>query len=347
MNGLATWWGWLAGAASTLAFLAVVLYSLMAWKRWRIKHLLTTAFDPYAVLRPVRSARGQIEDLLITEVNPAASIWFGRDSEHLVGKRLLEVDPEFGVAGLFDVLREATSGTGGVATRSFAYRRSQTDTRWLDIRAIGLGGLVGITWRDMTDMHAVHAKLAAAEEQVRLLAGSARIDELTSLFNRREALKQINALNHRSGGDVAVLWCDVDGFKLVNDTHGHATGDAVLKHLANTLQTSLRSSDDLAARMGGDEVMVVLRGVRSLEDAREVAEKLRRAAAEPIPTNEGPVLITLSIGVTLARPSESADAVIARADNAMYQAKESGGNRVVAIEEEETALPARIDALLP
>ena len=179
------------------------------------------------------------------------------------------------------------------------------------------------------------------------MAGSARIDELTSLFNRREALKQINALNHSSGGDVAVLWCDVDGFKLVNDTHGHATGDAVLKHLANTLQTSLRSSDDLAARMGGDEVMVVLRGVRSLEDAREVAEKLRRAAAEPIPTNEGPVLITLSIGVTLARPSESADAVIARADNAMYQAKESGRNRVVAIAEEETALPARIDALLP
>jgi diguanylate cyclase (GGDEF)-like protein len=79
--------------------------------------------------------------------------------------------------------------------------------------------------------------------------------------------------------------------------------------------------------------LVLLHNVRDLQDAVGVAEKLRGAAAEPIPTAAGPVTITLSIGVVLAQPDEGTDALIARADNAMYEAKKCGRNRVVAIGE--------------
>jgi diguanylate cyclase (GGDEF)-like protein len=89
----------------------------------------------------------------------------------------------------------------------------------------------------------------------------------------------------------------------------------------------------MGARIGGDELLVLLHGVRDLKDATDIAEKLRRAAAEPIPTVAGPITITLSIGVTIARPDERTDALMARADDATYQAKNRGRNQVVAFEE--------------
>jgi diguanylate cyclase (GGDEF)-like protein len=119
----------------------------------------------------------------------------------------------------------------------------------------------------------------------------------------------------------------------VNYTYGHAAGDDVLQALADRIRSCLRSTDDIGARIGGDELLVLLHDVRDLKDAVDVAEKLRRRAAVPIPTPTGPISVTLSIGVTLARPEESTDALIARADDAMYQAKERGRNRVVAIED--------------
>ena len=102
-----------------------------------------------------------------------------------------------------------------------------------------------------------------------------------------------------------------------------------LQTVAERIRGCLRSGDDLAARIGGDELLVVLHGVRDLDDAVAVAEKLRRRTAEPIHTAAGPISVTLSIGVTLAHPSESTDALLARADAAMYQAKNGGRNQVV------------------
>jgi diguanylate cyclase (GGDEF)-like protein len=145
-------------------------------------------------------------------------------------------------------------------------------------------------------------------------------------------IERIETLNKHDGRRIAVLWCDIDRFKVVNDTYGHAAGDTVLKTLADRIRGGLRSTEDIGARIGGDELLVLLNGVRDLQDAVDVAEKLRRSAAEPIPTAAGPISITLSIGVTLADPEESTDALIARADDAMYQAKKSGRNQVVAFE---------------
>jgi diguanylate cyclase (GGDEF)-like protein len=174
----------------------------------------------------------------------------------------------------------------------------------------------------------------AAEQQ---LEHRARTDELTELLNRKEVLSRIETLgvqSRRTGQELAVLFCDLDRFKEINDIHGHAAGDEVLRATAMRLREVLRTSDDLAARIGGDELLVALHGVRDMNDAVSIAEKLRVAASQPITTPSGSVSTTLSIGVTLAKPDESTDALVARADSAMYRAKQTGRNRVMPFSDE-------------
>jgi diguanylate cyclase (GGDEF)-like protein/PAS domain S-box-containing protein len=169
----------------------------------------------------------------------------------------------------------------------------------------------------------------AAEQQ---LEHRARTDALTELLNRQEALSRLQSLGastRRSGQEIAVLFCDLDQFKKINDHYGHKTGDEILRIMADRLRATLRTSDDLAARLGGDELLVVLHGIRNIENAIAIAEKLRTSAAEPIFTPGGPIHATMSIGVTMTHHGESAEALIARADTAMYRAKEFGRNRVV------------------
>lgn len=165
-------------------------------------------------------------------------------------------------------------------------------------------------------------------EVERALERRARIDDLTGLLNRKEFLDRVAGLVARGEPEFAVLWCDIDRFKGVNDAHGHAAGDAVLRILGERIRGCLPQPDDLAARVGGDELTVLLRKVDGLDRALRVAEQMRRQAAEPIPWEAGTIEVTLSIGVTLSTRDESIDAILARADDAMYRAKEEGRNRV-------------------
>lgn len=169
-----------------------------------------------------------------------------------------------------------------------------------------------------------------AEE--RELQRRARLDGLTGLLNRTEIIDLLaNAapILPRTGTQTAVLFCDLDRFKQVNDTHGHAAGDAVLKTVAERIRRNIRSND-AASRIGGDEFMVLLRGVRDLSDARSIAEKIRVAVAEPIDASGLQLATTVSIGVAMVDGHESAAALIARADRAMYEAKALGRDRTSA-----------------
>jgi diguanylate cyclase (GGDEF)-like protein len=126
-----------------------------------------------------------------------------------------------------------------------------------------------------------------------------------------------------------VLFCDVDHFKVINDAHGHSGGDAVLQALAERLRHCTRSGD-LVGRLGGDELLVVLQGMDSLAAAEALAQKIHRSVQTPLTLPTGTVQPTLSIGVTLLEADESMDAVVDRADQAMYEAKQHGRNRVIA-----------------
>lgn len=201
---------------------------------------------------------------------------------------------------------------------------------WVEIHAgpyvdeDGQGGYVLTSSRMIDD-------LMAAEHE---LEQRARFDVLTGLMNRSEVLRTVARMSTqrlRTGELTALLFCDIDGFKEINDEHGHAAGDEVLRTLGERLACTIRA-DDYAARMGGDELLVVLTGLHDLDEAVGIAEKIRVAASEPIGLEHGVrITPTLSIGVTLARPGESTDRLIERADNAMYDAKRGGRNRVASI----------------
>ncbi|MDQ3035913.1 MAG: GGDEF domain-containing protein [Actinomycetota bacterium] len=173
---------------------------------------------------------------------------------------------------------------------------------------------------------------AVAEEARRLYEATVR-DRLTGAYNRHyldERLQSEWSFAKRHGSLLAVLFVDADHFKKVNDTHGHAGGDAVLRALSATLLASVRG-EDVVARYGGEEFVILLRGV-PLEGVSVAAERIRNDVASCVIEHDGKTIpVTVSIGVALHEPSapaESIDALVARADAALYRAKETGRNRV-------------------
>jgi diguanylate cyclase (GGDEF)-like protein len=193
----------------------------------------------------------------------------------------------------------------------------------------------GETWSDLGDV--VRERLSGVcSLAATALASASQLDEarhqalhdaLTDLPNPRlfeERLEQALAAAERSGEQVAVVFVDLDRFKEVNDTYGHAAGDELLRHAAGRLLGAVRSGDTVA-RMGGDEFAIVLRSVGGQEAAERVAGALVTTLAEPFELGVGPVVVGASVGVALATdPSETAQAVVRRADAAMYLAKASG-----------------------
>lgn len=167
--------------------------------------------------------------------------------------------------------------------------------------------------------------------QARRLQLLASTDELTGLPNRRALIAYAEhrvRQAQRGGGTLSVLMIDVDRFKRVNDTHGHAIGDEVLRHIAQVLPTGLRGRDRFG-RLGGEEFLVVLPGA-GLDQAAQVADRMRAAiVATPLIGTAGKLHFTVSIGVAeLGRPQESVAGLLARADAALYQAKDNGRNAV-------------------
>ena len=158
------------------------------------------------------------------------------------------------------------------------------------------------------------------------------IDPLTGLANRRhfELRASIEVSDaRRSGSPLTLCVLDIDHFKRVNDTYGHAAGDAVLKQVATAIASGVRPGD-LVARIGGEEFAVVLPDTGP-DEASSVAERIRHAVETmPIQIGETPIIVTTSIGVAaLAATEEDFAPALARADAALYRAKAAGRNRVM------------------
>lgn len=247
-----------------------------------------------------------------------------RDHE-IVGKRLETiVHPE----DQTQLQHQGVMSDGGQTSRGRArLLDAEGGYHWFDVH----GGPF-LTSDGKRDGHIAAFRMIEAEVVAeRLLDRRARYDTLTGLMNRHEILEQMAAIgegSRRSGEATAVLFCDLDKFKDVNDSHGHAAGDEVLRVTADRIKQCVRSTD-FVARIGGDEMLVVLNGVRDLDDALSIAEKIRVTAGYPIPVQGDFVGITLSIGVAIAGPGESVDRIMERADMAMYQAKQKGRDQVI------------------
>ena len=156
-----------------------------------------------------------------------------------------------------------------------------------------------------------------------LLAHRALHDALTNLPNRvllRDRIEGALARAERHSSGIAVFFLDLDGFKVLNDTHGHAGGDEILRVIADRLREAVRA-DDTVARFGGDEFVIVCHEILNEERATSIAHRVAAAIAVPVSLHEQDVVLRASIGVVLGRPGAVPDALVQDADTAMYAAK--------------------------
>jgi diguanylate cyclase (GGDEF)-like protein len=190
---------------------------------------------------------------------------------------------------------------------------------------------------NMLEVRLLYKELAQYSKQQQELALH---DPLTGLPNRRLLEDRIaTTLQHaaRHQHKAAVMYLDLDGFKAINDTHGHACGDEILKLVAGRLVGSSRK-EDTVARVGGDEFVIVLGEVGSLADAQEPASKLIEVVSEPYQVGALTLQLSTSIGIALyPEHADNVQALIEKADQALYDAKRGGKNRHCAAQPESAA----------
>ena len=254
-----------------------------------------------------------------TYANRTARRVLGLDGDALIGTRLLDLRG----AGPVDELaaharavlageRHAFEGHAELAGRTFDHRTQLVP----DVDDDGaVRGFYSLTF-DIT-------ALKAAERE---LAQLARVDALTGLANRRhfeERLPEALARAQRGGRPLTLLLLDLDRFKAINDTHGHAMGDAVLKAFAERIAQCVYEVD-LPARLGGDEFVVLLEGDTDADTAARVAQRIVVAVREPLVIEGVALALTTSIGVGVHFPARDAATVLRLADDAVYAAKAAG-----------------------
>jgi diguanylate cyclase (GGDEF)-like protein/PAS domain S-box-containing protein len=252
-------------------------------------------------------------DNVMTRVNAACEQLVGRSAAELVGRRADELTrPPDGRRRT-----DAVAGTGDPYEVHF--------TRQDGVEVWGRVHCTSLT----SDSGGEELVLAQIEDTTLLRQAQARLaydathDKLTGLANRALIMERLAAALDQpaqDGGRVAVLFCDVDHFKEVNDTLGHAAGDRLLAGIARGLRAAARAGDTVG-RLGGDEFVVVARPVGCRDDAEGLAERITEQLGQPGGPGGGPAL---SIGIALSVPGDTADTLLAAADRALYEAKTAG-----------------------
>jgi diguanylate cyclase (GGDEF)-like protein/PAS domain S-box-containing protein len=279
----------------------------------RFRSLVQNASDVTVIL----DARG-----VATYISPAADRVWGRCPEKLPDTAMIDfVHPDDRTAAqvhFTEVVRQ--SGL----TLSTEMRLAHADGSWRDFEVVAtnlldqpsVAGVVA-TYRDVTERKAF-------ERELRHLAFHDPLSELPNRALFLDRLERALARAERRGNSVAVLFLDLDDFKVVNDSLGHQAGDLLLQEVAVRLRNCLRP-EDTAARLGGDEFAVLLEEVADQAEALAIAERIHSAMRMPVELAGRAVIIGLSIGVELSTPEDSrADELLRRADLALYRAKADG-----------------------
>ncbi|GGI07097.1 putative bifunctional diguanylate cyclase/phosphodiesterase [Egicoccus halophilus] len=284
----------------------------------RFRALVEHASDPILIVTA---------DRRVTYVSPAAERMLGPRSGSRDLPRWGELaDPPDRQVALGLVAQTLQAEAGETLEAQLRVRLPDGRRRWVQVRATNhrgtpaIGGVV-LNVRDVTEKREVEQRLEA----------TALRDPLTGLLNRRaflDAVRRALTRAKRSGRPVAVLLIDLDHFKTVNDSLGHAAGDRLLTDVTAHLAEALRPSDVLA-RLGGDEFVVLAEDLTAPSDALTVAQRLvAEAAGSYALTGTLRTRITLSVGVTTTTDGTDPAALLTQADTALYEAKRRGRNRV-------------------
>lgn len=293
----------------------------------QISHLLPDLVQPVldALPTPIfyKDSQG-----IYQACNRAFARLIGRRRREIIGLTVFDISPPEYAQQHFDADAELIR-IGGEQRYEAQIRRCDGERRHVVFHKAVLhdpfGEVLGIvgTILDITERKELEVKLADMAER----------DALTGLLNRRAILAHLEAQHQdrrQAHQCLCLLMCDVDHFKSINDRYGHGTGDEVLRQVAHLLCGHLREGDRVG-RVGGEEFLIVL-ATSDLEDARQVAERLRQQVSRMrVQAGEGVDLsVTISIGLAQTRHQEEdwAD-VIARADQSLYAAKRAGRDKVV------------------
>lgn len=272
----------------------------------------------------VLHSRAGVVEWVSTSLTPM----LGWEAQDWIGRPLADLMPATEFSRLQEDLdRVATLGT---SVNRFQIRAKGEVLHWIETHSRIFTDEWGFADGVVTSFRTIDSEVAAEQE----LRRRAELDNLTGILNRTEGLHRLERVlrdAERAASQLAVLFCDVDNFKGVNDSLGHGAGDELLRQVVDRI-TSVLGVDHLVARVGGDEFLVVLAGVPDMTSAFDLADQMRRRVAEPMQISGHQVAVTLSVGSTLAVPGEDVEDVVQRADAAMYEAKKSGRNRVVAAE---------------
>src|SRR4051794_10851560 len=326
---------WL-GSLGSLA-IGLLLLCLLGWRLHRIQRQSAGA-------EQAREAERRSEERLAALVRHSSDVvavvdgtsqvrWvaesvrgtLGYDPADVVGARLTDHVHADDAVSATRFLANAALRLGRAGSLSVRLRAADGDYRAVDVIAHNHTGdplIDGIllNFRDVSDR-------VALEEQLRYQAFH---DDLTGLANRalfEDRLTLALSRTRRHDGQVAVIFVDLDDFKTVNDSLGHAVGDELLRATAQRLAGCLRAQDT-AARLGGDEFAILLEDLSSPGEAEEIAERLRRALEPPVDLDGRQIAASASLGLECPGPSATADDVLGNADLAMYAAKDAGKGRV-------------------
>ncbi len=275
------------------------------------------ANEGFYMLSPIVADCGELRDVLIRDCNDRAAALLGLTRAQLIGRRGRDVMPFWARSEVLAICSKALAqGMCEDEMRVPAYGGIRA--AWLARRAVHSGSGIALTLTDISDLK--------AHQQV--LADMANHDELTGLPNRRwltaflpEAIQRCASRQHR----LAVLFIDLDEFKIVNDTLGHEAGDVLLQQVALRIRSAV-GPNDRVARLGGDEFTVVLERIGADASVLQIASAINERLAEPFPaTTLIQSRVTASIGISLfPEHGQDADSLLKHADVAMYAAKAAG-----------------------
>jgi diguanylate cyclase (GGDEF)-like protein/PAS domain S-box-containing protein len=262
----------------------------------------------------------------ILQFNPAAEAMFGRSREAVLGKSMAEliIPPRFRAAHRRGFAHYLATGEGAIIGKRLELAAMRPDGTEFPIEL----AITAITSQAIP-MFVGHirdiSERKKAEERLTYLA---HYDALTGLPNRnlfQEQLSLASGRAKRSGQMMALMFLDLDRFKEINDTLGHAAGDLLLKAIARLLKGSLRGIDSIA-RLGGDEFTIIVEDITDVDQVITIAEKVKAAFSDAIVIDGRELFVTASIGISMDTGGLDVDALLQTAGIAMHLAKEEGRN---------------------
>jgi len=265
------------------------------------------------------------ESNTILSVNPAFSTITGYDADEVIGKTPRLLSSGRHDKAFYSEMWRSINSTGHWAGEIWNRKKNgEIYAEWLNINVIQDKN--GASHRHV----ALFSEITDRKKSEELIWKHANFDSLTQLPNRRlfsDRLEQGVKLTFRAKNSMALLLIDLDGFKEVNDTHGHLVGDELLIEAAKRIKSCVRETDTVA-RLGGDEFTVILNEVIELSQIERVAQALTEALSHPYQLSKERVIISASIGISVC-PADASDTVtlLKNADQAMYKSKEDGKNR--------------------